>query len=47
MNVTDEEIDKEDADDKAVAIRETSEEVGLDLTSPNALFVGNLPVRIF
>lgn len=38
--------DKEDADDKAVAIRETIEEIGLDLTSPNAFFVGNLPERV-
>ncbi|RDW66302.1 hypothetical protein BP6252_09937 [Coleophoma cylindrospora] len=38
--------DPEDADDKATAIRETSEEIGLDLNSPNALFVGNLPERV-
>jgi 8-oxo-dGTP pyrophosphatase MutT (NUDIX family) len=38
--------DPEDEDDKAVAIRETVEEIGLDLTSPNALFVGNLPERV-
>ncbi len=38
--------DPEDADDKAVAIRETVEEIGLDLTSPNAFFVGNLPERV-
>lgn len=38
--------DPEDADDKAVAIRETSEEIGLDLDSPDALFVGNLPERV-
>ncbi|TVY84262.1 Uncharacterized protein LSUE1_G000871 [Lachnellula suecica] len=38
--------DPEDEDDKAVAIRETSEEIGLDLTSPHALFVGNLPERV-
>lgn len=38
--------DPEDADDKATAIRETSEEIGLDLTSPSALFVGNLPERV-
>jgi ADP-ribose pyrophosphatase YjhB (NUDIX family) len=45
-NVTDKKSDKEDESDKAVAIRETSEEIGLDLTSPHALFVGNLPERI-
>jgi 8-oxo-dGTP pyrophosphatase MutT (NUDIX family) len=38
--------DPEDEDDKAVAIRETVEEIGLDLTSPHALFVGNLPERV-
>jgi hypothetical protein len=38
--------DPEDEDDKAVAIRETAEEIGLDLTSPNALFIGNLPERV-
>lgn len=38
--------DPEDEDDKAVAIRETVEEIGLDLTSPNAFFVGNLPERV-
>jgi hypothetical protein len=46
MNLTDEKTDKEDENDKAVAIREASEEIGLDLTSPHALFVGNLPERI-
>lgn len=38
--------DPEDEDDKAVAIRETSEEIGCDLTSPHALFLGNLPERV-
>lgn len=38
--------DPEDEDDKAVAIRETMEEIGLDLTSPNAFYVGNLPERV-
>ncbi|KUJ08586.1 putative NUDIX family hydrolase [Mollisia scopiformis] len=38
--------DPEDEDDKAVAIRETSEEIGLDLTSEDAFFVGNLPERV-
>jgi len=38
--------DPEDEDDKAVAIRETSEEIGFDLTSPHALFLGNLPERV-
>lgn len=38
--------DPEDADDKAAAIRETSEEVGLDLTTDDYLYVGNLPERV-
>ncbi len=38
--------DPEDEDDKAVAIRETAEEIGFDLTSPHALFIGNLPERV-
>lgn len=38
--------DPEDMNDKATAVRETSEEIGLDLTSPNAFFVGNLPERV-
>ena len=38
--------DPGDADDKAVAVRETVEEIGLDLNSPDALFVGNLPERV-
>ncbi|CAG8980628.1 hypothetical protein HYALB_00012815 [Hymenoscyphus albidus] len=38
--------DVEDADDQAVAVRETLEEIGLDLKSPHALFVGNLPERV-
>lgn len=41
-----EKSDKEDENDKAVAVRETSEEIGLDLTSPHALFIGNLPERV-
>ncbi|EPQ65398.1 Bgt-3649 [Blumeria graminis f. sp. tritici] len=35
-----------DKDDKAVAMRETLEEIGLDISSNNALFCGNLPERI-
>jgi len=38
--------DPEDADDKATAIRETMEEVGIDLSNEQALFVGNLPQRV-
>ncbi|KAE8384412.1 NUDIX family hydrolase [Aspergillus alliaceus] len=38
--------DPEDADDKAAAIRETLEEVGLDLTTDDCIFVGNLPERV-
>ncbi|CCU81403.1 unnamed protein product [Blumeria hordei] len=35
-----------DKDDKAVAMRETLEEIGLDISSDNALFCGSLPERI-
>jgi 8-oxo-dGTP pyrophosphatase MutT (NUDIX family) len=38
--------DPEDEDDRAVAVRETAEEIGLDLNSRDALFVGNLPERV-
>ncbi len=38
--------DPEDADDKATAVRETMEEVGIDLSDGHALFVGNLPERV-
>ncbi|KAE8405262.1 hypothetical protein BDV37DRAFT_281933 [Aspergillus pseudonomiae] len=38
--------DPEDADDKAAAIREASEEVGLDLTADECIYVGNLPERV-
>ncbi|KAL2808170.1 hypothetical protein BJX63DRAFT_409977 [Aspergillus granulosus] len=38
--------DPEDADDRAAAIREASEEVGLDLTRNNCIYVGNLPERV-
>ncbi|KAL4898396.1 NUDIX hydrolase domain-like protein [Aspergillus ambiguus] len=38
--------DPEDADDRDAAIRETSEEVGLDLTTTDYLYVGNLPERV-
>lgn len=38
--------DPEDADDKATAIRETMEEVGIDLNNEQSLFVGNLPQRV-
>lgn len=38
--------DPEDEDDKATAVRETSEEIGLDLSSPDALYIGNLPERV-
>lgn len=38
--------DPEDSDDKSVAIRETAEEIGLDLTSPNAVYIGKLPERL-
>ncbi|KAL2825456.1 NUDIX hydrolase domain-like protein [Aspergillus cavernicola] len=38
--------DPEDADDRAAAIREASEEVGLDLTTNDCIYVGNLPERV-
>jgi 8-oxo-dGTP pyrophosphatase MutT (NUDIX family) len=38
--------DPEDEDDKATAVRETSEEIGLDLNGRDAMFVGNLPERV-
>ena len=38
--------DTEDENDKATAVRETLEEVGLDLQGSNTLFIGNLPERV-
>ncbi|KKK24265.1 hypothetical protein ARAM_004409 [Aspergillus rambellii] len=38
--------DPEDVDDRAAAIREASEEVGLDLTTDGCIYVGNLPERV-
>ncbi|CAG7968237.1 unnamed protein product [Penicillium olsonii] len=38
--------DPEDADDQAAAIREASEEIGLDLTTEDCISVGNLPERV-
>lgn len=38
--------DPEDASDKATAIRETMEEVGINLEDDDALYVGNLPERV-
>ena len=38
--------DPEDEDDRAVAIREASEEIGLDLTTDDYIHVGNLPERV-
>lgn len=38
--------DPEDADDKAAAIREASEEIGLDLTTDDYIHLGNLPERV-
>lgn len=38
--------DPEDADDRAAAIREASEEIGLDLTTDDCISVGNLPERV-
>lgn len=38
--------DPEDTDDRAAAIREASEEVGLDLTTNDYVYIGNLPERV-
>ncbi|KAJ5169059.1 uncharacterized protein N7482_004653 [Penicillium canariense] len=38
--------DPEDVDDRAAAIREASEEIGLDLTTDDVISVGNLPERV-
>lgn len=38
--------DPEDEDDRYTAIRETSEEIGLDLTTADVVSVGNLPERV-
>lgn len=38
--------DPEDEDDRAVAVRETSEEIGLDLANNNVICAGNLPERV-
>lgn len=38
--------DLEDEDDRAVAVRETSEEIGLDLANNNFIYAGNLPERV-
>jgi 8-oxo-dGTP pyrophosphatase MutT (NUDIX family) len=38
--------DSDDADDRAAAIRETREEVGLDLTHSDCFYAGNLPERV-
>lgn len=38
--------DPEDVDDKDTAIRETMEEVGIDLSRENSIHIGNLPQRI-
>ncbi|KAE8146140.1 NUDIX family hydrolase, partial [Aspergillus avenaceus] len=38
--------DPTDADDREAAIREASEEVGLDLMTDDCIYVGNLPERV-
>ncbi|KAL9614087.1 MAG: hypothetical protein Q9167_001372, partial [Letrouitia subvulpina] len=38
--------DAADVDDRATSVRETNEEVGLDLQTPHCLPVGNLPQRV-
>lgn len=38
--------DPGDLDDRETSIRETREEIGLDLNASHCLFVGNLPERI-
>ncbi|KAF2878182.1 hypothetical protein BDV95DRAFT_556871 [Massariosphaeria phaeospora] len=38
--------DPEDEDDQSTAVREAMEEVGIGLTHPNAIAIGNLPARL-
>ena len=38
--------DPEDTDDRAASIREAWEEIGLDLTTDDYIYVGNLPERV-
>jgi hypothetical protein len=38
--------DPEDEDDKAAAVREAAEEIGLQLTPESCIYVGNLPERL-
>lgn len=38
--------DPEDKDDMAAAVRETWEEVGIELSNKNAIQCGNLPQRL-
>ncbi|KAJ5775997.1 uncharacterized protein N7511_001008 [Penicillium nucicola] len=38
--------DPEDKNDQAAAIREAEEEIGIDLTGPDCIAVGNLPERV-
>ncbi|KAI9844514.1 MAG: Phosphate metabolism transcription protein [Thelocarpon superellum] len=38
--------DAQDEDDRATAVRETWEEVGLDLTAASCIYVGSLPERV-
>ncbi|TKA72037.1 hypothetical protein B0A49_03366 [Cryomyces minteri] len=38
--------DPDDEGDKAAAIRETAEEVGIDLSDANCIAIGNLPQRV-
>jgi 8-oxo-dGTP pyrophosphatase MutT (NUDIX family) len=38
--------DPEDEDDQAAAIREADEEIGIDLTGPDCIAVGNLTERV-
>ena len=38
--------DPEDVTDQATSVRETVEEIGLDLSTEHSLFVGNLPERV-
>ena len=38
--------DPEDEDDKAAAVREAQEEVGLDLATEDLIYIGNLPERV-
>ena len=39
-------MEPDDADDRATSIRETMEEIGLELNTEHSLYIGNLPERV-